>query len=100
MDGMPHSLTDTRRVARGLSGHARTGTMGGVSGRTIIHWMNAGGAACGAPQGAFVSPYPHAVNCEQCVISLKIDVLHRRLAAHRASVQFGLGPRVDRGKLR
>ena len=63
-----------------------------------IHWMNAGGAACGAPAGSFLSPYPHAVTCRECVISLKVDLLQRRLDAYRHSVLSGKAPRATRRK--
>jgi hypothetical protein len=58
-----------------------------MQGGPVIHWMNGGGADCGAPTGAFVSPYPHAVTCKQCLVAMKLDVLRRRLAVHRLAVR-------------
>jgi len=87
-------------MALGLSRRVERGTMGILNVGPIIHWMNADRAACGAPPGAFVSPYPHVVTCPECLVALKVDLLERRLAAYRASVLFGLAPRPDRGKPR
>jgi hypothetical protein len=67
-----------------------------VPGRPVVHWMNADAAACGAPPGSFLSPYPHAVTCRECVVSLKVDVLERRLAAFRHSVLSGQASRQTR----
>ena len=52
----------------------------------VIHWMNKGGADCGAPAGSFVSPYQHVVTCQKCIAALKIDILQRRLERYRSSV--------------
>jgi hypothetical protein len=64
---------------------------------SVIHWMNGGGADCGAPVGASVSAYPFAVTCPECILALKLDLLRRRLATHRASVALGGLRRSKRG---
>jgi hypothetical protein len=66
-----------------------------MPGGKIVHWKNGGGAVCGAAASAVVSFYPHAVTCPECVIALKVDVLRRRLVAHRQSLLLGGARRRD-----
>lgn len=62
--------------------------MGEISSNPVVHWLNKDGAECGAPAGAFVSPYPHAVSCRECLVAIKLDLLERRLESYRQSVAF------------
>jgi hypothetical protein len=71
-----------------------------VPGGPVIHWMNSDAAACGAAPGSFLTPYPHAVTCQSCIVSLKVDVLERRLAAYRHSVLSGHAQRQTRRRQR
>lgn len=59
-----------------------------VADMPIIHWVSRSGAGCGAPDGSFVSPYAHTVTCPRCIVALKLDLLERRLEAHRQSAAF------------
>jgi hypothetical protein len=68
-----------------------------VSKASVIHWLNRAGADCGAPVGAIVSAYAYAVTCPDCILALKLDLLRRRLATHRASVALGGLRRSKRG---
>jgi hypothetical protein len=69
-----------------------------VQGGETIHWLHGNGAACGAPAGASVCPYPDTVTCRECVIVLKMDVLKRRLEAHRFATAVGRVPRQKRSQ--
>jgi hypothetical protein len=60
-----------------------------VKGANPIHWLNGKGPACGAPVEANACPYQLAVTCRECIVILKVDVLKRRLEAHRFSVALG-----------
>ncbi len=55
----------------------------------IIHWQNGTDAVCGAPAGSHTTEYQHVVTCRTCLAEIQIDILRRRLQAHRASVALG-----------